>query len=74
MGSFCGFLYSLNSIGGDSEDGLSKSCRAGLSSNLPTVAGSLLRRAFGEDGPALLFWSFIDGCAAAFWEELVLFL
>ena len=40
MGSFCGFLPSHNRIGGDSEACKCKSCRVGLSSNLPPMAGS----------------------------------
>ena len=47
MGSFCVFLISDNRIGGEYES----SRRVGLSADLPTKAGPLLRRAFGETNP-----------------------
>ena len=70
MGSFCGFSSSVDRIGSDFESCMSKSCRVGWSSNLPTVAGSkTVFTAVVVNG-----WSFIDGCGDAFWEELVVFL
>ncbi len=70
MGSFCVFSCSLNRIGGDSE-----ACMTFVETRPATALWASLRaRGFDLQNCFALVaigWSFIDGCAGVFWEELV---